>query len=147
MLEFQNTTDVKTMPEFVYYNLENWFLCYYYPYMTISCQGLAFLMGVLYKYGWCMVSICVEETPCAVPSFTPYRLWNLWGTLMAGLCLPVDVFIFYKEPLGVVGTLLALVWGFIPFTILIADAAFPDKEVTVRLRGGCPQLCSAVTGF
>ena len=97
-----------------------------------------------------MVSICVEETLCAVPSFTPYRLWNLWGTLMAGLCLPVDVFIFYKEPLGVVGTLLALVWGFIPFTILIADAAFPDKEVTVRLRGGgvlCPQLCSAVTGF
>ena len=41
-----------------------------------------------------------------------------------------------REPLGVVGTLLALVWGFIPFTILIADAAFPDKEVTVRLRGG-----------
>ena len=39
------------MPEFLYYNLENWFLCYYYPYMTISCQGLAFLMGVLYKYG------------------------------------------------------------------------------------------------
>ena len=56
---------------------------------------------------------------------------------MAALCLPVDVIIFYKEPLGPVGTLLALVWGFIPFSILIADAAFPDKEVTVVLKGSC----------
>ena len=56
------------MPEFVYYSLENWFLCYYYPYMTISCQGLAFLMGVLYKYG---VSIYCGGNSLYCPQFHP----------------------------------------------------------------------------
>ena len=31
-----------------------------------------------------------------VCSFLNYRYWNLLGTMMAGLCLPVDVLIFYK---------------------------------------------------
>ena len=32
-----------------------------------------------------------------ISSFLNYRYWNLLGTMMAGLCLPVDVLIFYKE--------------------------------------------------
>ena len=55
---------------------------YYYP--TTICQGSAFLCGVLYSY-------------------TDYRKWIFWGSGMAMLCLPVDVIIFYKEPLGVIG--------------------------------------------
>ena len=42
------------MPKFEYYELENWVLCYYYPYMTLVCQGGAFIAGVLYRY-WYIV--------------------------------------------------------------------------------------------
>ena len=62
---------------FEYYDFENYILCHYYSYMTLACQGGAFIMGVLY-------------------SFLNYRYWNLLGTMMAGFCLPVDVLIFYK---------------------------------------------------
>ena len=43
--------------------------------------------------------------------------------------------IFYKEPLGTIATLLAMVLGFIPFVIIMADAAFPEKEVFVYANG------------
>ena len=98
------------MPKFDYYDLENHILINYYPFMTIFCQGGAFITGVLY-------------------SFTNYRLWNVWGTSMATLCLPVDCIIFYKEPLGTIGTLLFLVLGFVPFCIMIAVARILYKFI------------------
>ena len=106
------------MPKFEYYDMENHLLINYYPYMTFCGQGGAFFCGVLY-------------------SFTNYRIWNFLGTAMAGLCLPVDVMIFYNEPLGPVGTLLAMVLGFVPFCIMISDAAFPEEETRVSTRGKC----------
>ena len=48
------TADIEEMPKFEYYELENWILCYYYPYMTLVCQGGAFVAGVLYRY-WCLL--------------------------------------------------------------------------------------------
>ena len=36
-------------------------------------------------------------------SFLNYRYWNLLGTMMAGLCLPVDVLIFYKGFIAQIG--------------------------------------------
>ena len=55
-LKIQNLTsaDIENMPKFEYYELENWVLCYYYPYMTLVCQGGAFVAGVLYRY-WYIV--------------------------------------------------------------------------------------------
>ena len=41
---------VENMPEFEYYDFENWILCYYYPYMTLGCQGGAYITGVLYSF-------------------------------------------------------------------------------------------------
>lgn len=38
------------MPVFEYYDFENWILCYYYPYMTLGCQGGAYITGVLYSF-------------------------------------------------------------------------------------------------
>ena len=54
---------------------------------------------------------------------------------MCFLCLPVDVLIFYKEPFGMIGTMFAMVWGFIPFLTLVADAAFPEKEIHIKTTG------------
>ena len=55
---------------------------------------------------------------------------------MAALCLPVDMIIFYTEPLGYVGTLVSMVLGFIPFAIVMADAAYPEKRIYVKnLKG------------
>ena len=51
------------------------------------------------------------------------------------LCLPVDVIIFYKEPIGMVGTMFAMVLGFVPFGIMIADAAFPETETVIITKG------------
>ena len=116
------------MPEFEYYDFENHLLINYYPFMTLFCQGGAFITGVLY-------------------SFTPYRVWNIWGTMMAGLCLPVDVIIFYKEPLGTIGTLVAMVLGFVPFVIMIADAAFPEEEAIIEVKGMYGVCFSVVYDF
>ena len=55
---------------------------------------------------------------------------------IAMLCLPVDVLIFYIEPIGPLGTLVAMVLAFIPFMIIIADAAVPEKDVIVFLSDG-----------
>ena len=52
------------------------------------------------------------------------------------LCLPVDMLIFYLEPLGPLGTLIAMVLAFIPFSIIIADAIYPEKDVIVTLGDG-----------
>ena len=50
------------MPVFEYYDFENYILCYYYPYMTLACQGGAFLTGALYRCGkiklFCIIVLC-----------------------------------------------------------------------------------------
>ena len=86
-------------------------------FLTLPCQGLAFLSCVAFHY-------------------TDYKLWNLLGGLTALLCLPIDILIFYLEPLGFVGTLVAMVLGFVPFAITIADAVYVEKEVKIKgLKG------------
>ena len=66
--------------------------------------------------------------------------WGLITLTMFGICLPVDVLIFYKEPLGAFGTLFVTIWVLIPFLIMVADATFPEKEAVMvdqcRLNGG-----------
>ena len=42
------------MPLFEYYDFENYILCNYYPYMTLACQGGAFITGVLYRFLICL---------------------------------------------------------------------------------------------
>ena len=111
----QNETEVLgEMPEFEYYDGLNHFLTNYYPYLTLFCQGFAYLFAITYH-------------------FTNYKSWNLLGTMIAALCLPVDILIFWIEPLGPIGTMAAMVLGFIPFTITVADAAYPEKEQYVAI--------------
>ena len=59
--KIQNLTsaDSEEMPKFEYYELENWVLCYYYPYMTLVCQGGAFVAGVLYRYWYLLFTGCI----------------------------------------------------------------------------------------
>ena len=111
----QNETEVLgEMPEFEYYDGLNHFLANYYPYLTLFCQGFGYLFCVMYH-------------------FTSYKCWNFLGTMTAVLCLPVDIFIFWIEPLGSIGTMVAMVLGFVPFGITIADAAYPEKEQYVEI--------------
>ena len=101
------------IPEFVYYEFLNWISCYYFIYAVIVSQFLAWFLGsVLF-------------------SFVQYRWWGVITLIMFGICLPVDVFIFFKEPFGAFGTLFATIWAVIPFCVMVADATFPEKEVTV----------------
>ena len=61
--------------------------------------------------------------------------WCRWGLLtltMYSICLPVDVLIFFKEPLGPFGTLFATIWAVIPFLVMVGDATFPEKEIIVE---------------
>ena len=51
---------------------------------------------------------------------------------MFNICLPVDVLIFFKEPLGPFGTLFATIWAVIPFLVMVGDATFPEKEIIVE---------------
>ena len=51
------------------------------------------------------------------------------------LCLPVDILILYLDPLGYVGTIVAMVFGFIPFLMVMADAAFSTKPIVVISNG------------
>ena len=96
------------VPEFEYYELVNHLMHKYYPFMTAFCQGFGYLACVMFH-------------------FTNYKWWNILGTITAVLCLPVDIWIFYYEPLGQIGTLITMVLGFVPFAITIADAAYPEK--------------------
>ena len=99
-----------------YDDLLNYILINFYPYITLCCQGGAFLMVCLWH-------------------LTDYRKWNLLGGLTILLCVPVDILIFYLQPLGFVGTKTAMVLGFIPFLIVIADAAFPIKPKIIVANG------------
>ena len=60
------------MPDFEYYDGLNYFLSNYYLYLTLFCQGFGYLFSVLYH-------------------FTSYKYWNIFGTMIALLCLPVDI--------------------------------------------------------
>ena len=95
-------------------NRENYFLINYYPFLTSICQSVAFL--------------CV-----ALHSFTDYRKWNLLGTTMAVLCLPIDVYLLYKEPLGPFWTIFGLVATIVPMVIPIADAIFPEEQISMTI--------------
>ena len=107
-----NVTEDLEPPEFVYESTLNKVSRNFY-FLTVPCQGLAYMLAVAHHY-------------------VDYKKWNTLGKLIANLCLPVDVLIFYIEPLGFVGTLIAMVLGFIPFAITIADAMFPEKIVRVK---------------
>ena len=112
MTEDSDNTTVSYIPPGI---LDTLRLNYYF--LTIPCQGMAFIAAVSYH-------------------FTDYRKLNLLGSIIPCFCLPVDMLIFYLEPLGFIGTLFALVLGFIPFAIIIADATFPEKVVKVKgLKG------------
>ena len=80
------------MPDFEYYDGLNYFLINHYLYLTLSCQGCGYLFSILYH-------------------FTSYKYWNLLGTMTLLLGLPVDVLIFWLEPLGSAGTIFAMVLG------------------------------------
>ena len=99
-----------------YYDLENYILINVYPFLTAFCQGTAFLC------------VCLWHV-------TSYRWWNFLGGVVACFCLPVDILIFYVKPLGYVGTTVVMVLGFVPFCIIMADAAFPIKPMSVLVNG------------
>ena len=126
-LLLQNNTEDRDLPVLEFYTFENNFLINYYPYLTSFCQGTAYLCALLY-------------------SFTNYRVWSVLGLAMCFLCLPVDVLIFYKEPFGMIGTMFAMVWGFIPFLTLVADAAFPEKEMHIKTTG-VPLQCIVLISY
>ena len=109
---FANMTGEMDNISFVYDDTLNTIKRNFYL-LTIPCQGSAFIIAVAYHY-------------------TDYKKWNFLGTAIASLCLPVDMLIFYIEPIGFVGTLMAMVMGFIPFAITIADAVFPEKVVIIK---------------
>ena len=93
------TESLGEMPDFEHYDGLNHFLANYYPYLTVFCQGNAFISSVLFH-------------------FTNYRHWNLLGTIIANLCLPVDIFIFWLEPLGSIGSMVAVSLGNLDRTIV-----------------------------
>ena len=69
----QNATETMSeMPDFEYYDGLNYFMLNYYLYLTLFCQGFGYLFSVLYH-------------------FTSYKYWNIFGTMIALLCLPVDI--------------------------------------------------------
>ena len=109
---FANMTGEMDNISFVYHDTLNTIKHNFY-FLTIPCQGSAFIIAVAYHYA-------------------DYKNWNFLGTAIASLCLPVDMLIFYIEPIGFVETLIAMVMGFIPFAIIIADAIFPEKVVRIR---------------
>ena len=107
-----NLTEGAQPPDFVYNDTMNVIKRNFY-FLTVPCQGIAYLCAVVHHY-------------------TDYKKWNSLGKVIATLCLPVDVLIFYIEPLGFVGTLTSMVLGFIPFEITVADAIFPEKVVKIK---------------
>ena len=58
------------------------------------------------------------------------------GFIVHASCFPVDILIFYVEPLGPIGTLASQVFAFIPFYIITASAIFPEEEGYVDTPNG-----------
>ena len=86
-------------------------------FLTVGNIGVGYIITVIYH-------------------FTPYKMWNLLGTIMVGICLPVDMLIFYIEPIGYGVDLAAMVLGIVPYAITIADAIYPEKVVKVKDLNG-----------
>ena len=86
-------------------------------FLTVGNIGIGYIITVLYH-------------------FTPYKMWNLLGTIMVGICLSVDMLIFYIEPIGYGVDLAAMVLGIVPYAITIADAVYPEKVVKVKDLNG-----------
>ena len=122
LMKNKNGTVEGAMPTFEYYEFGNHLICNYYYFMTAFCQGFGYLSCVMFH-------------------FMNYKWWNILGTITAVLCLPVDIWIFYYEPLGQVGTLIVMVLGFTPFGITIADAAYPEKVKFISDKNGGTMKC------
>ena len=72
---------------------------------------------------FCLVSALHQGRLKEIIKFNPslsYKLWSPFAVVIASICLPVDVLIFFAEPFGVWGTLVILVIAFIPFVTLQA---------------------------
>ena len=110
------STTEDEIPKFEYYDLENHFFINYYIYMTASIQTTAFFLFA--SFHW-----------------IDYRMWNLVGNFAVSICLPVDCLILYTEPLGPIGTLFFIVFAFVPFLVVGADASFPEREALVSVNG------------
>ena len=106
---------VKHAVKEVEYNIESLFVITYYPLLTLICQTIAFVCVALYH-------------------FIDYRKWNFFGILMICLCLPFDVYILHKEPLGPVFTVLGLVATNLPLTITMGDAMYPKEETYINTK-------------
>ena len=113
-----NGTNVSNVdiPEFEYYDLINWIIREYLVYAVIFSQFFSWFLG------------------SAAFTVTHFKWWNLLMLVMFGICLPVDVLIFYAEPFGVFGTLATTILAFAPFVSMVADSTFPLKNVWVKGR-------------
>ena len=108
------------MPEFEYHEFFNWIIREYFVYSVIFSQFFSWFLG------------------SAAFTVTHYKWWNMLMVIMFGICLPVDVLIFYAEPFGVYGTLATTVLAFAPFVSMVADSTFPVKKIWVK--GKCKLL-------
>ena len=111
-----STTDPTLSPKFEYFDFENYFFINVFPFMIVTLETSAMLSAILFH-------------------FTGYKKWSLLFIIIASCCLPVDVMIFYKEPVGPFGTLVVMVFAFVPFMTIVADAIFPEEAVLVKLKG------------
>ena len=108
------------IPEFEYYEFINWFVREYFVYSVIFSQFFSWFLG------------------SAAFTVLHFKWWNILMVLMFGICLPVDVLIFYAEPFGVFGTLGTTILAFAPFLSMVADSTFPVKKIWVK--GKCKLL-------
>ena len=106
---------VKHAVKDVNHNTESLFVITYYPILTLICQTIAFVCVALYH-------------------FIDYRNWNFFSLFMIFLCLPFNVYILHKEPLGPVFTVLGLVATYLPLTITMADAMYPKEETYINTK-------------
>ena len=122
----ENDTDTSNIniPEFEYYELVNWIIREFLLYAVLFSQFFSWFCG----------SIAF--------TLTHHRWWNLLMGIMFGICIPVDVLIFYAEPFGVFGTLATTILAFAPFLSMVADSCFPVKKIWVK--GRCKNLSKVV---
>ena len=122
----ENDTDTSNIniPEFEYYELVNWIIREFLLYAVLFSQFFSWFCG----------SIAF--------TLTHHRWWNLLMGIMFGICIPVDVLIFYAEPFGVFGTLATTILAFAPFLSMVADSCFPVKRIWVKHR--CKNLSKVV---
>ena len=106
---------VKQAVNEVKYDAESLFVIEHYPLFTLICQTIAFVCVALYH-------------------FIDYRKWNFFGICAIFLCLPFNVYIMYKEPLGQVFTVLGLIATYLPLAITMADVMYPKEETYILTK-------------